>query len=88
MRVRSALPLHTLCSADLHVQFCDGHEGSIEDASELHDSGSPYIGTPEEPSLTAPTQVHMSPDADLRMISDVYIILITTVFFAHKFSWA
>ena len=39
--VRSAFPLRTLRSADLHVRFCDGHEGSIADASELHESGSP-----------------------------------------------
>ena len=58
MLVRSALPPHTPCSAD-HVRFCNGHEGSIADASELHESGSPLllsaIGTSEEPSFTAPT---------------------------------
>ena len=39
--VRSVLPLRTLHSMDLHVRFCDGREGSIADASELRESGSP-----------------------------------------------
>ena len=41
MLVRLALPLRTLCSADLNVCFCDGRKSGIADASELHESGSP-----------------------------------------------
>ena len=57
--VRSVLPLRTLRSMDLLVRFCDGRKGSIADASELRESGSPKllseVVTSEEPSFTAPT---------------------------------
>ena len=41
MLVKSALPLRTPYSADLHVRYGDGREGSIADVSDLHESGSP-----------------------------------------------
>ena len=95
MLVRPALPHLTPCSADLYVRFCDGHEGSIADASELHESGSPSllsaVGTSEEPSFTAPTNTSAARVQIQTFVSPLFIrriILVTTVFFVHKFLWA